>query len=103
MPTINRKINKPARVPTQMKAIYQDIYQDIRWKKLRRWKRQRNPLCEDCLALDPLVVTKMDEVHHIIPWQTGVTPEQQQDLAYDPDNIISLCIPHHKKRHQNEH
>lgn len=99
MPSINRKIHKRPRIQTQKMARYQDIYQDKRWKRLRSWKVKNNPLCEVCLTLDPVKLTPVDEVHHIIAWQSGSTALEQDALAFDPDNLISLCIPHHKKRH----
>lgn len=101
MPSINLNMHKKKRVTTLKKAIYQDIYQDRRWKKLRAWHVRNHPLCQDCSEMDPPRVTAIQEVHHIIPWETGSTPAQQDDLAFDPDNIVSLCTHHHKKRHQS--
>jgi len=94
MPKINLKKSKRPRIPTQAKKLYQDIYQNKRWKALRRWKVRHSPLCERCLALD--IITPVQEVHHIIPWQTGRDAEHQERLAFDPDNVMSVCTPCHK-------
>jgi 5-methylcytosine-specific restriction endonuclease McrA len=42
----------------------------------------------------------MKEVHHKIPFETGKTPEEVEKLAYDWDNIESLCEPCHEARHK---
>ena len=40
------------------------------------------------------------EVHHITPWAVASDPFEQETLAFDPDNLVSLCVPCHKARHQ---
>jgi len=60
------------------------------------------PLCAECLKLDPPVAVPAREVDHIIPWSEGSTDQEREDLAFDQDNLQSLCIPHHKKKHKNE-
>jgi len=97
MPTINLLQVKRKPVKTIRKGKYQDIYQDKRWKKLRSAKLRANPLCEVCEAKDR--VNQASEVHHRIPFDTGVTPEQIEELAFDFDNLMSLCIPCHSEIH----
>ena len=93
MPTIN-KGKKNQREKTINKQLYQKIYQNKRWKKLRSRKFQTDPLCELCLKEGH--VKQAQEIHHIIPFMTGSTPEEVEDLAYNYDNLQSLCIYHHK-------
>lgn len=97
MPTINLPKPKNNRVPTLRKAKYQDIYQDKRWKRLRTAKLRANPLCERCEIRG--MVNPASEVHHKIPFDRGVTPEQIDELAFDYDNLQSLCIPCHSEIH----
>jgi len=94
MPTINLGTRKK-RDPTINKGLHQAIYQDKRWKRLRAAKFRENPLCEKCEIKG---ITRMaEEIHHKIPFQTGRTPEKIEVLAFDWDNLQSLCIPCHKE------
>lgn len=45
------------------------------------------------------MVTPASEVHHKIPFDQGVTPGQIDDLAFNYDNLQSLCIPCHSEIH----
>jgi 5-methylcytosine-specific restriction protein A len=90
MPTIKLS-KKKQRDKTYNKQAYQDIYNTPRWKKLRAYKLAINPVCEMCSANGKTTMTQ--EVHHIIPF--NISPE----LAYDYDNLISVCIECHKKLH----
>jgi 5-methylcytosine-specific restriction protein A len=98
MPTIKLLQKKRDNVPTQRKGKYQDIYQDKRWKKLVAQKKRANPLCERCESLRK--VKPMDEVHHKIPFAFGRTPEEVESLAFDWENLESLCEPCHELRHK---
>jgi 5-methylcytosine-specific restriction enzyme A len=93
MPTINLPSPK-RRDPGINKEKYQKIYQDPRWKRIRAEKFQKNPLCEICM--DQGFITPTQEIHHIIPFQSESDPEVIEKLAYDIDNLQSLCIKHHK-------
>ena len=94
MPTIN--LGRPKqRQRTVNKQLYQDIYQDPRWRRMRAAKVRENPLCEKCEARGK--VKQTDEVHHIIPFQMGRTTEGIEQLAFDWDNLQSLCTPCHKE------
>lgn len=77
---------------------YQKLLNSKRWKMLRQWKIQRDPLCEVCKA-DGKVVSMVD-VHHKVPVETGHTIAEMEALCYNPDNLQSLCIPCHIKAHQ---
>lgn len=94
MPTICLGKKKP-RQRTLNKQLYQDIYQDPRWKRLRAAKFGVNPLCEKCEEKGKVTLTQ--EVHHKIPFQTGKTQEEIEALAFDWDNLQSLCVPCHKE------
>jgi len=89
MPTINLG-KKKKRDRTFNKQKFQGIYQDKRWKRVRGRKFRANPLCEDCEREG--VVRQTEEVHHI----RGV--DDFPDEAFEIDNLMSLCVEHHKKR-----
>ena len=90
MPTINLGYKSKPDL-TYNKIMYQKVYQDRRWRKLRAYKFKTNPLCELCELEGK--TTQADEIHHIIPFE--VNP----DLAFDYDNLISVCVAHHKYLH----
>ena len=60
---------------------------DRTWQKLRLQVLAQEPLCRFC-ALDGIVTTA-DVVDHI------KAVRDRPDLRLDPDNLRSLCKPHH--------
>ena len=66
-----------------------------KWKKIRDTKIKLNPLCECCgekLA---------EEVHHILPLEDYSNDfETMESLAYDINNLQSLCKECHYKVHR---
>ena len=98
MPTIKLLKSKRDSVPTIRKGEYQSIYQDKRWKKLVAQKKRVNPLCERCESLNK--ITPLFEIHHRKPFNWGKTPEEVESLAFDWDNLESVCESCHEKRHK---
>jgi 5-methylcytosine-specific restriction protein A len=97
MPTITLMKKRPREV-TVNKAAYQAIYNTKRWKSLRNAKVIESPVCEECAKKG--LTRQVQEVHHIIPFDiNGIDKE----LAYDWDNLISLCIECHKEAHAKLH
>lgn len=72
----------------------------LRWYGLARWKRLREaqlalePLCARCLASE--IVTEATVVHHRRAHKGSET------LFFDPDNLESICKPHHDRDGQLE-
>jgi 5-methylcytosine-specific restriction endonuclease McrA len=93
MPKINLMIPKQREKGTN-KDKYQKIYQDPRWKRIRRLKFQMNPLCEICESEGITNIT--EEIHHVIPFQSESDSDEIEKLAFDISNTQSLCIEHHK-------
>ena len=93
MPTINLPSPKK-RDPGTNKDKYQKIYQDPRWKRIRRLKFQMDPLCEICKSEGVTNVT--EEIHHVIPFHSETDLEEIEKLAFDISNTQSLCKNHHK-------
>jgi len=74
------------------------VYNTTRWMNLRRLKAINTPLCEMC-AEDGRVAL-VEEVHHIIPFLKGNDIEQIRTLAFDYENLMSLCSECHTKIHK---
>lgn len=60
------------------------IYNKQQWKRVRMMKLKRTPLCEVCN-------NPAEHVHHIRPVKEDIS------LAYDLNNLQSLCISCHSK------
>lgn len=91
-----RKGYLSARQPKKYK-LYCKLINSYCWQVLRRKKFLANPLCEDCLAAGR--VTPTEEVHHIIPVENGKDEAEMTRLAYDYNNLRSLCRACHAAYH----
>lgn len=78
---------------------YQRLLNSKRWKQLRQWKLQQNPLCELCEA-EGKIVSAVD-VHHMTPVETARTPQEMEQLCFNPANLQALCISCHTSIHRN--
>lgn len=85
-----------AREPKK-KAIYSSLLNSWKWQQLRRKKFLANPICEDCAAKGR--VTPTEEVHHHRPVESGKDEIEMRQLAYDYNNLVSLCKACHSARH----
>ena len=77
---------------------YQRLLNSKRWKELRAWKLQQNPLCELCQAEG--YVTSAIDIHHKTPVESAHTPQEMEALCFNPSNLQSLCIPCHQRVHR---
>ena len=77
---------------------YQRLLNSKRWKELRAWKLNTQPLCELCEA-EGYVRSAID-VHHIVPVESARSPLEMEALCYNPNNLQSLCISCHVKVHK---
>lgn len=98
MPTIY----KPEKRKTSQSDNYHDaerrkVYNSDRWRRLRAWKFACNPLCESCLKDGKTVPA--EDIHHITSFMSTDDPQQRYLLAYDFDNLLSLCKQCHQKLH----
>lgn len=72
---------------------YDKLIKCYTWIKVRNVKVKINPLCEVCGNI-------ATEVHHIKPLLDYRNNEQlMKELAYEWDNLQSLCHECHKKSH----
>lgn len=77
---------------------YQKLLNSKRWKELRAWKLEQNPLCELCQAEG--YVTSAIDIHHKEPVESGRTEFEMEQLCFNPNNLQSLCISCHAKVHR---
>lgn len=99
MPTINRPPQTRKNENTLRRERMQ-VYNTSRWRELRRVKLMYNPLCEMCLKDER--VTPAEDVHHITSFMTVYDPDTRLNLAFDYDNLMSLCKQCHQKIHNEE-
>ncbi len=95
-------INKPKKKKIDYALKRKDrmkIYNSQRWRDLREWKFTHNPLCEMCEREER--ITPADDVHHIVSFMSTDDPVKRNWLAYDFDNLMSLCDRCHQKMHNN--
>lgn len=100
-------INKPRSSPKKYKSksdnktkSRQKIYQSKTWKDLRHSKIIHDPCCEVCAMMG--VVKIGQEVHHLISFMTGATDEEITKLAYDYNNLITVCRHCHNRIHNGD-
>jgi len=73
------------------------IYCTTRWRNLRKAHLLKHPLCELCEKQGKIVPAI--DVHHIISFMTTNDPLKRLKLAFDPDNLMSVCKECHQKLH----
>ncbi|MBA7564371.1 HNH endonuclease [Candidatus Atribacteria bacterium 1244-E10-H5-B2] len=71
----------------------QTFYKSYRWRKLRKYKLSRDPLCAICLREE--IVKEAAMVDHIKPIKNS------GDLMA-MDNLQSLCVPCHNRKKVKE-
>lgn len=98
MPTINKPKKKQNYKKHGRNEEVAEIYNSPQWKKLRKAYFIQNPLCEMCLEENK--VTPAEEVHHVKPILTGASRLEMEELAYNPNNLRSLCQFHHHLIHK---
>lgn len=67
------------------------------WREVRVAQLQAHPLCQMCEKEGS--ITAAVDVHHLRPVQS-VPLDQMEAVCYDPNNLISLCVPCHIKIHK---
>lgn len=74
------------------KKDMKDFYKSARWKRIRSKVLRRDEyICQECKKYGR--IKEATQVHHIEHL------EDRPDLAYDLDNLISLCLGCHNKEH----
>ena len=87
---------KKQRNPSNNRIERQKIYNTNRWHKLRAGKLMQSPLCEVCLSKG--VITPAFHIHHIDSFM-NYEGMKRKEVAYNPDNLMSICEQCHNKLH----
>jgi len=83
-----------------------DIYNSREWKELRAMKLQQQPLCEQCIkdgeamGIPGGYIRSATCVHHVVPIETARTKDEMKRLAFDVNNLRSLCFACHARIHK---
>lgn len=98
MPTIKRNfVRTNPKVDSNLQKDRAAIYGTARWRRLRMLKLVANPLCERCLEESRVNIA--EDVHHKVSFMSTNDPVRRKYLAYDFDNLQSLCKQCHQKIH----
>lgn len=85
-PECHRQAERTRNSRRQRTEVHQKVMNTSRWRRVRDQARQRDG---GCVHADGYCAGRL-EVHHITP------VEADSDLAFDLDNVITLCQRHHK-------
>ncbi|NLI35650.1 MAG: HNH endonuclease [Bacteroidales bacterium] len=100
MPTIYKPKRRQERTGDNYYQERRKIYNSERWQRLRTWKLANNPLCEMCLKKG--IITPTEDIHHIVSFMTTTDRLERYRLAYDMDNLMSLCKRCHQELHNKK-
>lgn len=93
MPTIKKRTKRPWIPEKKPHEGYRHhntkFYQSTAWRKLRKEKLRKNPICEQCIRIGLIIPAQV--VDHIVPINKG-------GAALDIDNLQSLCNPCHNRK-----
>ena len=76
---------------------WQKFYGSRAWHNLRETKLLEQPICERCY--DNGIIRAATDVHHKIPFSTGIDEQQMWELFLDYENLMSLCKQCHIEIH----
>ena len=76
----------------------QRIYNSREWQSLRLRKLTANPMCEVCLSKG--LVESARVVHHVVPIETATDYPTMRAIAFQYDNLQSLCFQCHSDIHK---
>lgn len=99
MPLINRpkkNYNRKRQQNDLDKKKRNEIYNSSMWRKIRECKVISNPVCEVCEMENKVSLT--EDIHHLISF-TDYTGVERDAIAFDYNNLISVCKYHHNLLH----
>ena len=100
MPTIYKPKKQRNNDGDRLYRERRKVYNTERWKRLRAWKIANNPLCEMCLLKG--IVTPAEDVHHMTSFMSTDDPDRRHHLAFDYENLQSICKPCHQSEHNKK-
>lgn len=78
-----------------------ECYNTDTWRRFRQSYLMSHPLCELHSALNEVVPA--EEVHHIVPISQAGSRLEANDIAFDSNNLMSLCRECHNWYHAIQH
>lgn len=100
MPTITKRQSRASQTTISgNKKERMRIYNHRRWKELKNLKLDLNPLCEECARVGRVRESK--DVHHIVSFMSTTNPTVRYRLAFDINNLQSLCKQCHQRKHNS--
>ena len=97
MPIIYKPKRKEIKRTDKYDSDRRKIYQSQRWRMLRIAKLSDTPLCEMCGRKG--VVRPAVDVHHVVSFMSTDDDVRRKALAYDYNNLMSLCKECHQFIH----
>ena len=97
MPTIFKPKKTTAKRTDSYHANRRKIYQSQRWRVLRLKKLSDSPLCEICREKG--IIKPAVDIHHIVSFMTAIDDIGMKSLAYDYNNLMSVCKECHQFIH----
>lgn len=103
MPFVKKPAKKQQNKPRKWsnRQLRNKIYHSKEWRKLREFWIQTHPLCERCTKEGR--TTPATAVHHKESFakyfRNGQITEKSLELAFDQNNLMSVCDACHKKEH----
>lgn len=94
-----KKQPKEIKIPDTSTEERSKFYNSTQWKNTRNTYIQFHPVCELCQLRG--IVTPAQEIHHAIKFHQQYNDSMRWKLLTDNDNLIALCIDHHKIIHTN--
>lgn len=83
---------------SRAKGEYLKLLNTTRWRKIRATHLDAHPFCAECLTKG--VLMPADCVHHITPVESATSVAMMERLAYDMQNLQSLCNDCHAAIHK---
>ena len=96
MPYLNKP--KPVKQNSFKARDRIEVYNKQRWRNLRQAQLMKQPLCELCQARN--ITALATEVHHKDSF-LNYNGQKRYSVAYDPENLVSLCKQCHAFLHRN--
>ena len=78
----------------------QEVYNTSLWRRMRLAKLRNNPLCEICLLEGR--TTLGEHIHHLRSFMEADTIEERDQLAYDSNNLLTVCTEDHNRLHNGD-
>lgn len=94
-----KKQPKPIKIENPEVKDRSKFYNSSQWKNTRNTYIQFHPVCELCQLRG--IVKPAQEIHHAIKFHQQYNDSMRWKLLTDTDNLLALCIDHHKIIHTN--